>query len=47
MTKITLAHETAQKEMEIQKKLFEQMSNFNLIKSGKAIEINLDFVMNW
>jgi len=38
--RITLAHETAQKEMEIQKKLFDD--NFNLIKSGKAGEINLE-----
>ena len=38
--RITLAHETAQKEMEIQKKLFND--NFNLIKSGKAGEIKLD-----
>jgi hypothetical protein len=37
---LTLAHETAQKELEIRKKLFDD--NFNLIKSGKAGEINLD-----
>ena len=38
--KLQLAHETAQKELEISKKLFND--NFNLIKSGKAGEINLE-----
>jgi hypothetical protein len=38
--KIRLAHETAQKELEISKKLYDD--NFNLIKNGKANEINLE-----
>jgi predicted RNA binding protein with dsRBD fold (UPF0201 family) len=38
--KIALAHETAQKEMAIRKKTFDD--NFNLLKTGKAGEINLE-----
>ena len=38
--KLQLAYETAQKEAEIQKKLFND--NFNLIKNGKAGEIKLE-----
>ena len=38
--KLALAYETAQKEKEIRKKAFDD--NFNLIKSGKAGEINLE-----
>ena len=37
---LTLAYETAEKEKAIRKKAFDD--NFNLIKSGKAGEINLD-----
>ena len=38
--KIRLAHETAQKELEISKKLYDD--NLNLIKNGKANQINLE-----
>jgi len=37
---LRVAHETAQKELEIRKKLFND--NFNLIRSGKAGEIDLE-----
>jgi hypothetical protein len=37
---LTLAYETAEKEKAIRKKAFDD--NFNLIKTGKAGEINLD-----
>jgi hypothetical protein len=42
--KLRLAYETAQKEKEISKKAFDD--NFNLIKSGKAGEINLEKLTN-